>query len=176
MGHNQKVNFNKISKKVHKSMKDATKQLNGKTERKLINAVNELNGVKGGKSGNKILTSSKLIKIIRNSIRQFRANVSITLSFKKNKKMFLRKKKQLKKQYLSARKSIGDFIKSFGKNLKTLENTEKTFSKKIGLLKNNGSLKNLLKIISRTINKIKMEAKEAKEALGALKRLYLSVR
>merc|ERR1719201_1238163 len=107
-------------------MKDATKQLNRKTEKKLIKAVNQLNGAKSNNhSDNKNLSSSKLIKIIRSSIRNFRANVSITLSQKKNKKMYLKKKKQLKKQYISVRKSISDFIKSFGKNLKTLENTEK---------------------------------------------------
>ena len=43
-------------------------------------------------------------------------------------------------------------------------------------MKNNETLSNLLKTISDTINKIKNEAKEAKQALEAIKKLYLSVR
>ena len=60
--------------------------------------------------------------------------------------------------------------------MKTLQGTEKAFTKKIGHLKNNESLKTLLKTIHATINKIKGEAKEAKDALGAIKKLYKSVK
>ena len=43
-------------------------------------------------------------------------------------------------------------------------------------MKNNESLTNLLKTISKTISKIKNEAKEAKQALEALNKIYLSVK
>ena len=82
----------------------------------------------------------------------------------------------MKKQYSNIKKSIESFIRSFAKNLKLLQGTEKAFTKKIALLKNNQSLKILLKTISTTIKKIKSEAKEAKYALGAIKKLFKSVK
>ncbi len=60
--------------------------------------------------------------------------------------------------------------------MKTLQATENSFKRKTELMKNNETLSNLLKTISDTINKIKNEAKEAKQALEAIKKLYLSVR
>jgi len=179
--HDKKVNFDKIAKKVKKNLKKAKKSVNKKTEKKLIKTVAILNGGKAkakkskGKKGAK-LASSKLIKIIRASIKKFQAQVMVTMSSKKNKKLFAKKKKELKKQYTSIKKSIESFIKSFIKSLKTLQGTEKAFTKKIKLLKNNESLKVLLKTISGTIKKIKSEAKEAKDALGAIKKLFKSVK
>jgi arsenate reductase-like glutaredoxin family protein len=83
---NKKVDFKKIAKKVTKNLKKAKKFANKKAEKKLINAVRILNGgkVKGKKAkiGKKGLSSSKLIDIIRSSLRTFRANVSICLSQK----------------------------------------------------------------------------------------------
>jgi len=86
---NQKVNFKKVAKKVKKNLKKAKKHVNKKAEKKLIKAVRILNGGKSAKksgakkSGHK-LSSSKLIKIIRSSIKKFKANVSICLSTKSN--------------------------------------------------------------------------------------------
>ena len=90
--HDKAVNFKKIAKKVKKNLKNAKKHVNKKTEKKLIKTVKILNGgkvkkAKGGKKhakGNK-LASSKLIKIIRASIRKFQVSVSICLSAKSKK-------------------------------------------------------------------------------------------
>ena len=90
--HDRKVNFKKVAKKVKKNLKKAKKAVNKKTEKKLIKTVRILNGgkakAKGGKKSSKNkLSSSKLIKIIRSSIKSFKANVSICLSAKS--KLFL---------------------------------------------------------------------------------------
>lgn len=83
--HDKKVNFKKVAKKVKKNLKKAKKHVNKKVEKKLIKTVRILNGgkaKKGGKATKNKLSSSKLIKIIRSSLKKFRANVSITLSQK----------------------------------------------------------------------------------------------
>merc|ERR1712032_1292859 len=172
--HDKAVDFKKVAKKVKKNLKNAKKHVNQKTEKKLIKTVGILNGAKSAKGkkkakkNSKKISSSKLIKIIRASIKKFQTQVSITISAKK--------KKELKKQYTSIKKSFEAFVKSFSKNLKTLQATEKSFKKKVALLKNNSSLKMLLKTISMTIAKIKSEQKESKDAIGAIKKLYKSVK
>ena len=83
---NKKVDFKKMTKKVKKNLKKAKKIVNKKAEKKLIKAVSILNGGKAKKSGSKAskkkLSSSKLIKIIRSSLKKFRANASICISLK----------------------------------------------------------------------------------------------
>jgi len=89
--HDKKVNFKKVAKKVKKNLKNARKHVNKKVEKKLIKTVRILNGGKAKKSGKAVahkLSSSKLVKIIRSSLKKFRANVSITLSQKKTQKNF----------------------------------------------------------------------------------------
>lgn len=182
--HDKVVNFKKVAKKVQQNLKKAKKHVNKKTEKKLIKTVSILNGakVKKGKKGGKKhhkknkIAASKLIKIIRSAIKRFQGYVSIAISCKKNKKLYAKKKHELKKQYASTKKSIESFVKSFTKSLSTLQHTEKAFEKKVSVLKNNDSLKVLLKTINRTINKIKNELKEAKDALGAIKKLFKSVK
>ena len=85
--HDKSVNFKKIAKKVKKNLKNAKKKVNKKTEKKLIKTVSILNGGKAakkakGKKGAKKISSSKLVKIIRASIKKFQVNVSIALSAK----------------------------------------------------------------------------------------------
>ena len=98
--HDKNVNFKKIAKKVKQNLKKAKKHVNKKTEKKLIKTVKILNGgkvkkAKKSKSAKKAkhakLASSKLIKIIRASIKKFQVSVSICLSAKSKKKNFLTK-------------------------------------------------------------------------------------
>lgn len=93
--HDKKVDFNKVAKKVKANLKKAQKKVNKKTEKNLIKTVSILNGgqvkkTDKGKDSKNMLSSSKLINIIRSSIRTFKINVSNCLSQKsKNKFIFL---------------------------------------------------------------------------------------
>jgi len=88
---NQAVNFKKIAKKVQANIKKASKFINKKAEKKLLKAVNLLNS--GNTSSNsktssknskssRGLSSSKLIIIIRESLKKFRTNISNALNVK----------------------------------------------------------------------------------------------
>jgi len=93
--------------------------------------------------------------------------------------LYLSKKKEITTQYKQIKTSIQSFIGSFAKNLKVLQATQNSFGKKIKALSNkpeNEALDNLLKTIGESINKIKTESKEAKDALESLKKLYSSLK
>jgi len=90
---NQSINFKKMQKKVQANLKKATKFVNKKAEKKLIKAVKLLNSgnkTSGGKDANqaskaaKTLSSSKLIKVVRESLTKFRTLISNGLSVKSN--------------------------------------------------------------------------------------------
>ena len=94
---NQAVNFKKMAKKVQKNLKKASKFVNKRAEKKLMKAINLLNAgktagqkqAKGAKAtGN--LSSSKLIKIVRESLTKFRNNVSVALSVKSKNSFFIK--------------------------------------------------------------------------------------
>jgi hypothetical protein len=84
---NNKIDFKKMVKKVKSNISKATKFVNKKAEKKLAKAVSLLNSgkslVKSVRTNkNKNLSSSKLIQIIRESLKTFRTNVSLALSVK----------------------------------------------------------------------------------------------
>lgn len=91
--HDKKVDFKKVAKKVHKNLKDAHKHINKKTEKKLIKTVSILNGGKvkktiKRKASHHKLSSSKLMKAIRSSLKRFKNSVSVTLSTKSKQNIF----------------------------------------------------------------------------------------
>lgn len=90
---NQQINFKKMQKKVQANLKKATKFVNKKAEKKLLKAVKLLNSGntsatrkdsnKASKAA-KTLSSSKLIKVVRESLTKFRTLISNALSVKSN--------------------------------------------------------------------------------------------